>query len=254
MSNFSEYTAVVLLAGYGSRLSGLTRDPKSLLRVGDRTILERHLAAFHKLGFGRVVLVVGFKKDLVIAAAGGRGGGLDVHVVANDDYERKGNGCSLLMGLEAAAGPVVVFDGDLVYAPSILRRFMAEAAANAVLVGPATIDDEECTKTLTDGDNHVRKLVDKRLITDEELLEFRFAGEAIGVLKFDDTHRRHLIELLRDYYADETRLLHNWENPLNQFIVRHDVAGHHETSDAWIEIDTPEDFEAACARADRLDN
>lgn len=254
MATISEHTAVVLLAGYGSRLSGLTRDPKSLLPVGERTILERHLAAFRKLGFRQVVLVVGFKKDLVIAAANEHGSGLDLRVVANDDYERKGNGCSLLMGLEAAEGAVVVFDGDLVYSPEILRRFMGGNAANAILIGPADLRDEECTKTLTDKENQVRKLVDKRHITDEELLEHRFAGEAIGVLKFDAEHRLHLIELLRDYYADETRLLHNWENPLNQFIRRHNMAGHHEPSDAWIEIDTPEDYRAACAKADRLDN
>ncbi|MBL6765231.1 MAG: NTP transferase domain-containing protein [Verrucomicrobiae bacterium] len=254
MTNFSEHTAVVLLAGYGSRLSGLTRDPKSLLKVGDRSILKRHLAAFRRLGFRRVVLVVGYRKDLVIAEAGAAADALEIHVVANDDYERKGNGCSLLMGLEAAKGAVVVFDGDLVYSPSILERFMAGSARNAVLIGPAAMDDVECTKALTDETNHVRKMVDKRLISDEELIAHRFAGEAIGVMKFDDAHRLHLIELLRDYYSEENRLLHNWEHPLNRFIARHDVAGHHEASEDWIEIDTPEDFEAACAKADRLDS
>ena len=254
MRSASEHTAVVLLAGYGSRLSGLTRDPKSLLRVGDRTILERHLSAFRKLGFQSVVLVVGYKKDLVVGAADSAADELEIRVVANDDYERKGNGCSLLMGLEAAKGPVVVFDGDLVYSPSILDRFMKESAPNAVLVGPASMDDVECTKALADDTNHIRKMVDKRLITDEELIAHRFAGEAIGVMKFDADHRKHLIELLREYYADEDRLLHNWEHPLNRFISRHDLAGHHEPSEDWIEIDTPEDFEAACAKADRLDN
>ncbi|MCC6201774.1 MAG: NTP transferase domain-containing protein, partial [Gammaproteobacteria bacterium] len=53
--------ALILAAGIGQRLSGSGHDgPKSLLRFGDRTLLQRHLDALAALGITQVTLCVGF--------------------------------------------------------------------------------------------------------------------------------------------------------------------------------------------------
>ncbi len=248
-----EFTAVVLLAGYGSRLREVTDEPKSLLPVGDKIILHRHLRAFKTVGIRRVVLVVGYQKDKVIAAAESVGRDLEIRIVANDDYDTKGNGISLLMGLTAASGPVVVFDGDLVYSPAILARFLEGDIPNALVTGAASLHDIECTKALVDDENMIRKTVDKRAVYDEELAEFRFAGEAFGMLKFSDEYRLRLLATCERFYADGDRMLLNWENPLNVFLTRHDVASQFEESTDWIEIDTPDDYRSAQEMAARLD-
>lgn len=249
----SDYTAVVLLAGFGSRLRDVTDEPKSLLPVGDKIILHRHLRAFKTVGIRNVVLVVGYQKQKVIAAAESVGRDLNIKIVANDDYETKGNGVSLMMGLEAATGPVVVFDGDLVYSPAILARFLEDGIPNALVTGAASLHDIECTKALVDDENMIRKTVDKRAVYDEELAEFRFVGEAFGMLKFSNDYRLRLWAVCNRFYSDVGKLLLNWENPLNIFLVEHGVASQFEESTDWIEIDTPEDYRSAQEMSARLD-
>lgn len=249
----ADYTAVVLLAGYGSRISSVTDDPKCLLPVGDKIILHRHLRAFKQLGIRKVVLVVGYRKEKVIDAARAVERDLEIKVVANDEYETKGNGYSLFMGIEAANGPVVVFDGDLVYSPAILERFLASDLPSGVIIGESSLDDIECAKALVDDSNMVRKTVDKRALTEEELAEYRFAGEAFGMLRFSEEHRLALLGLSHRFFADEANLLLNWEHLMSRFFLDRDVVCQFEESTDWVEIDTPEDYEAAKSKAAALD-
>lgn len=251
--NASNYTAVVLLAGYGSRISSVTDDPKCLLPVGDKIILHRHLRAFKQVGIRKVVLVVGYQKEKVIEAARVMETGLDIKVVSNDEYETKGNGYSLFMGIEAASGPVVIFDGDLVYAPRILDRFLAGEDPSGVIIGDASLDDIECAKALVDESNMVRKTVDKRALTEEELAEYRFAGEAFGMLRFSEEHRLALLGLSHQFFADEANLLLNWEHLMSRFFLDRDVVSQYEESTDWVEIDTPEDYDVAQSKAPNLD-
>ncbi len=241
----NEFTAVVLLAGYGSRISSVTDDPKCLLPVGGRSILHRHLEAFKRVGIRRVVLVIGYRKQKLIDAALPFQADLDIKFVANDDFETKGNTWSLFMGIEAAKGPVLIFDGDLVYSPDILRRFIDGAHESSVVVGTAGLDDIECTKALVDERNHVRMTVDKRAVTDEELARYRFVGEAFGILKFSNEHRLALLNLGREFLAEKANWLLNWEHLLARFFPHHDIWCDFEESTDWVEIDTPEDYEQA---------
>ncbi|MGB0580330.1 MAG: NTP transferase domain-containing protein [Limisphaerales bacterium] len=249
----SDYTAVVLLAGYGSRISSVTEDPKCLLPVGDKIILHRHLRAFKQLGIRKVVLVVGYRKEKVIEAARVVGTGLDIKIISNDEYETKGNGYSFFMGIEAASGPVVVFDGDLVYAPRVLKAFLEGEQSSGVIVGEASLDDIECAKALVDESNMVRKTVEKRAVTEEELAEYRFVGEAFGMLRFSEEHRLGLLGLSHQFFADESNLLLNWEHLMSVFFLDHDVECQFEVSTDWVEIDTAEDYETAKSKAANLD-
>ena len=244
-----DYVAIVLAAGRGSRMRGLTSEPKILLPVGRQTILERHLRIFVKLGIHTISLVVGYRKGEVIKAATAFASQLDLSYVWNEDYANKGNGYSLFLGIDKSAiGPVLIFDGDLVYSEEILRRFVDAEWANAMLVGKGSLDDIECAKTLVDASDAVRKTVDKRALTEQELEQYRFAGEAIGIMKFSAKYRAELVQLSRDFFSQERNLSLNWEHLMSRFFLNHHVSCHREESTDWIEIDTPEDYREACRK------
>ncbi|MBG87733.1 MAG: hypothetical protein CMO80_12630 [Verrucomicrobiales bacterium] len=250
--NPSELTAVVLIAGCGTRIRDVVAEPKSLLQVGGETIINRHLRLFGEVGIRKVILVVGYKKELILRTIEPFRESLDITIVANDDYTTLGNGVSLQMGIEATDGPVLVFDGDLIYARDILERFASEAHPTSVVVGKASIDDIECTKSMLDAKGFIRLFVDKRAVTEEELERFTFAGEAMGILKFSDADRLSLLALCKEFYSVPERQLLNWEHVLNCFLPKHDVWSHFDDSEAWIEIDTPEDYEDAKEKAGLL--
>ena len=61
----SGYTAILLAAGQGLRIAGTTPEPKVLLDLYGRSLLERHLEAWAEVGFEHAAIVVGYKQDLI---------------------------------------------------------------------------------------------------------------------------------------------------------------------------------------------
>ena len=58
--------AIIIAAGKGNRLMPLTDGkPKCLLGVGNKTILEKQLEALRGCGITDIVVVRGYKKELI---------------------------------------------------------------------------------------------------------------------------------------------------------------------------------------------
>ena len=241
-------TSIILAAGYGRRIQGMTSRPKVLLELRGESLLRRHLRIQKRVGIEDMVIVVGYEKEQIIAEVEACDEKPRVAFVESDDFRNKGNSYSLLIGLERVAGGALVFDGDLFYHEEILGRFLREGDPSSILIGPGSIDDEECAKALVDERGMVRKTVDKRLFTAEELARFRFAGEAIGVLRFDRERTEALRRLLRGFLDEPGNIGLNWEHPLSRFLEQHDLSGYLESSDEWLEIDDESDYKRAIAR------
>ena len=64
-------TAMVLAAGRGERMRPLTdHTPKSLLKVGEQTLMEHHLGKLARAGFRRVVINHAHLGDQIVSAVG----------------------------------------------------------------------------------------------------------------------------------------------------------------------------------------
>jgi len=57
--------AIILLAGYGSRLDQNDLPHKGLLRFGEETLLSRHLKCFQVLGIKKTHLILGHNASLL---------------------------------------------------------------------------------------------------------------------------------------------------------------------------------------------
>ena len=58
--------AIILAAGMGSRLKALTKDnPKCMVKVNGETLIERVLSQLDKCNFEEIILVLGYKKDIL---------------------------------------------------------------------------------------------------------------------------------------------------------------------------------------------
>ena len=59
--------AIILVAGRGSRLpKHLSKNPKSFLKIGQNTIIEKLIQNFNLLGINKIALVTGYKKKSLI--------------------------------------------------------------------------------------------------------------------------------------------------------------------------------------------
>jgi choline kinase len=241
----SKYTALILAAGYGSRISDVTDEPKSLLQVNGKALMDWHFDAWKKVGIRNVVVVTGYRRDLLESYLSKFKKDFDIQFAVNEDFRVKGNTYSFFYGLEKIQGDFLLFDADLIYDPDILSGFIKDSAENQILVGESSIDDIECAKAMVDKNGFVRMTIDKREVTKEEREKFIFAGEAVGILKFSKAYRTDMYEACKSFLSDEKNISKNWEHVMNEFLLTHDMSIHQADSDRWVEIDNKEDLEKA---------
>lgn len=129
-------TAVVLVAGCGSRLGTASGPTKCLTEIGGITLLERQMRALASR-VERAVLVVGHERDAVEEAARTLGvGPLAVDFVENPRFQHTGTAESLRLGLSAVnrASDLLIVEGDVLFDGRILDLVMASRAPAATAV------------------------------------------------------------------------------------------------------------------------
>jgi choline kinase len=241
----SNLTALVLAAGYGSRIADVTDNPKSLLMVNGKTLMEWHLISLKKVGVKKLVVVTGYKRDVLEAYLNDFRNDFEITYAINEDYRVKGNTYSMLFGLEKVEGSFLLFDADLIYDTAILKAFVDDKNPNQILVGNSSIDDIECSKAMVDRDGFVRMTIDKRAVSKEEREKYSFAGEAIGIIKYSAEYRDEMYKACQDFLSHPENISKNWEHVMNEFLLTHNMSSVKTVSDRWIEIDNKEDLERA---------
>ena len=235
--------AVILLAGYGSRLKRDDIPHKCLLPFGNETLLSRHLNILETLGMDRAVLVVGHNKEAMKRYTGGLDLNLPVEFVDNDRYETTGNTLSLVMGLRGREGEFLVMDGDVLYPRPVLTEYVRQSRPSSFAVTPVDIDDTEATKVLLRADQTIASFVTKRDLTQEEKSKFHMAGEAIGFFMLTPAVAGHLVDR---FDREEARFIQTlWEIIFNEITPQDEIHPYPLPSGECIEIDTQDDYETA---------
>jgi choline kinase len=118
--------AVILAAGLGSRLAprgGEEQFSKPLVHVNGQSLLEWTVQCCRAAGIGRIVVVTGFRADLVEAEVA-RIGRRDLEVVHNPDWHLA-NGLSLYACRNRLDRPFVLTMSDHLFDPTILADLAA---------------------------------------------------------------------------------------------------------------------------------
>ena len=136
--------AVVLAAGRGERLWPLTEDnPKPLLPLANKSVLERTLAALISAGIRQIILVVGFRSDKIHDRLG-KGEAIGAELKYVRQKTTKGTADALgtcRKELQGEDGFLVLY-GDDYYETSVPRTFLAKARQNkGITIGTANVQD-----------------------------------------------------------------------------------------------------------------
>jgi choline kinase len=244
---------LVLAAGLGKRLAPLTDErPKGLIELGGRSLLARLLDGLAAAGVRETALVVGYRQDLIRAALGQSHRGMRLRYLENPAYTR-GPRLSLWTGRdEFAQEDVVLADGDVLFAPELLDRVIGAPAANVFLGEPDFVDTGEEQNLYLSGE-HVVAL--RRGVMGPPGMAYETRAEWVGFVKVGRAAGAELAATL-DRLVREGQVEGDYETALDALLLRHRFLVCPTHGLPWIEIDFPQDLQAAetevLPRIDRL--
>lgn len=118
-------TAVLLAAGLGSRLAPLTDAvPKCMVPVAGVPILGRLVRCLDRLGFERLVVVTGYKSELIRDYLGETFGGIAVEYVVSPVFETTNNIYSLWLVRDLIDEAFLLVESDLVFDEDLLEPLL----------------------------------------------------------------------------------------------------------------------------------
>lgn len=108
--------ALILAASQGN-LGEITKDiPKTLVKIGGKTILESQIETFNQVGIKDISVVRGFAKEKIQM--------LNINFIDNDDYQNTSELYSLYLALNEIKKDTIISYGDLVFKSYILNDLL----------------------------------------------------------------------------------------------------------------------------------
>jgi choline kinase len=184
-------------------------------------------------GVRDVVLVVGYKQDMIREAVAAAARDITIRYLVNDQFQR-GSISSLWLARTELDGDVVVMDADVLFHAEILRRLVSSSHPTAVLMDETVAQQtEECMVVVRGG-----RVV---ALTKRMPSQYDFAGEGVGFLKVRGADCPALIRSLQGY-VDQGRWAMEYEDGLLEFFADVRVGFERIGGLPWTEIDFPDDI------------
>ncbi len=234
---------VILAAGVASRLRPLTDlVPKCLLEVGGGTILGLTLENLIANGIADIIIVTGYREALIREYVGESFPALDVEFIRNDSFATTNNIASLYL-TERSMGDadMLLLDSDIVFDRRIIGLLAGSGHRNCLAMKSGTVLGSEEIKVETGPGNTVRRI-------GKDVPPRSAAGESIGIEKLSGEFLEDLFPVLERMIREERGENLFYEAAFQRAITGGSVLTAVDVGGLkCIEVDTPEDLEAARA-------
>lgn len=236
--------AIILAAGTASRLRPLTsHTPKCLLKVGERTLLQRSMDALIKAGIREFAIVTGYLHEQIenfVKLTYGES--IGVRFIHNKDYETTNNIYSLWLARPEADGQeVLLLDSDLLYDGEILERVLANKHDDVLTLIRHDLGEEEM-KVVMNADGAISEI-------SKTCNPALAAGESLGIERMGKAYTTALYKELDSMMNSEHLENKFYELAFQRLIPQGHTFSVLDVTDLFsCELDTVEDFENAKQR------
>ena len=232
--------AVILAAGMASRLRPLTaHTPKCLLKIGERSLLQRSMDALISNGIHDFVFVTGYLHTMIEDFVTRTYSDLKVQFVHNEVYASTNNIYSLWLALPAVGNErMLLLDSDLLYDPQIITRVLAQQDDDVLTLIRHELGEEEM-KVVTDERGSITEISK----TCDPVLA---AGESLGIEKMGTAYIQALYQELDVMMNVEHLENVFYERAFERLILKGHTFSVLDVTDLFsCELDSVEDFENA---------
>jgi choline kinase/predicted kinase len=201
---------LILAAGYGKRLLPFTKDiPKTLLKIGDRTIIERLLDNFLYAGIMDVVIVVGYEKEKVISKIGYNYKGIKITYCFNEKYLVTNTMRSIWEARNAIKGAFIQCHGDLIFNPGLIKRVVSSPILDGIVINS--------DKSFYDSNRNRVKInaLGEVIEINKDIPQEDAYGSSFGVYKFSEESAKLYYKIISELDLDSNEA---FETPLRELI------------------------------------
>ena len=237
---------VILAAGMAKRLRPLTdTKPKCLLKVGERTLLERTVDAMRQAGIQEFLVVTGYRGEMIrefLEDYSSRSSSIRTSssftFLDNTDYEHNNNIYSLWMACQKVRGcDFLLMDSDILCDPAAVVR-IAQEQTSALAVNRHELGEEEM-KVVVDAHNRITEI--RKTCRPEDAM-----GESVGIEKITADYSEALARELDQMILQEGLIDIFYERAFERLIPQGHTFKVVDTTHYFsYELDTPEDFQRA---------
>lgn len=231
--------AIILSAGQGSRLYPLTADqPKCLLEVAGRSILDRQLDSLSAAGIDEVVVITGYREAKVLAALERRVPvGPRVEALYNPFYGVADNLGSAWIARKALAGGCLVLNGDTLISAELVTQLLKN------LRHPVTVASD--IKAAYDDDDMRVEVHGDAVVAIGKTLAVQSGPEAIGLLALTAAGAEAFSEEVEGAIREPAGLSQYYLTVVQRLADRGLVGCHPICGHQWCEVDFPADLDEA---------
>jgi choline kinase len=230
---------VILAAGMAKRLRPLTDErPKCLLKVGQRTLLQRTVDAVVGAGIDELVVVTGYRNNMIVDFLKANYPALNVHFIDNPDYAHNNNIFSLWLTRPYTEGKdFLLLDSDILFDPAIIPTIVRQEGS-VLALNRHELGEEEI-KVIVDSEGYVKEI--SKICSIQEAI-----GESVGIEKMTAEYSKALFHELQHMIVDEGFIDVFYEKAFERLIPEGHTFKIVDTTNFFsIELDTVEDFENA---------
>lgn len=212
--------------------------PKCLLKVGERTLLERTVDAMCAAGIAELVVVTGYRASMIRDFLNTHYPSLTIHFLDNTDYEHNNNIYSLWMSMQVVRGKdFLLMDSDILCDPKAVLE-VAGQREPALALNRHELGEEEM-KIVVDSDFRITEI--SKTCRPEDAL-----GESVGIEKITADYSEALGRELDLMIEQEGLIDIFYERAFERLIPQgHTFRVVDTTSFFSYELDTPDDFALA---------
>ena len=238
--------AIILAAGVGNRMMPLTqKNHKTLLEVGEISIIDRIIDSLRKNGIVDVVIVTGYLKSQLINHLERNYNDINFEFVDNPRFRETNNIVSLSIAFEKIEidQDILLIESDLIYSDEVISKAINSKHQNLALVSPYKIGLDGTVVQVKD--SQVIGIFPPHLQDEKFDLSDKF--KTLNIYKFSKSFCSTEFKKLLIYYANTIDENCYYELILGILLYMQKMTINCEIIDnsEWAEVDDPNDLSLA---------
>lgn len=238
--------AIILTAGYGRRMRPLTlHTHKTLLEVGENTIIGRIIDGLSDNGITDIVIVTGYMRDELTKFLTDAYPTINFGFVDNDRYTQTNNIYSMALAFESIDidDDIILIESDLIYESAVIKRIVESPYPNVALVDKFRSGMDGTVVTLAE--NVISNIIPPHLQGSD--FDFSDKYKTLNIYKFSKEFCNTTFKQLLMYYAKVIDDNCYYELILGILIYMQTETIYAEVleHEKWAEVDDPNDLRVA---------